>query len=132
MSTKWQDLPKKLNVFTVRNARMVNLNTGKVVQYYSANTRITVVQKLVTPEKTYYRTASAEQANLNWAFEAKDFGLPNEKAPSAPSSLNSTTVPDSLAQTPASKTKKSPKRASSKGGGKKPRGLFARIKRIFK
>lgn len=84
MKYDWQDLPERKNCFTIRNAVMVNLNTGKIVRYYSANTRITVVQKCVTPEKTYYRTSEAAHHYLNYAFEASAFGLPDEKAPSAP------------------------------------------------
>lgn len=85
MKYVWKDLPEKLNCFTIRNAAMVNLNTGKIVRHYSANTKIVVVQKCVTPDKTYYRTADACHNYLNYAFEASAFGLPNENAPSAPS-----------------------------------------------
>lgn len=81
----WEDLPEKKNCFTVRNAVMINLNTGEIVRNYSANTKIVVVQKCVTPNKTYYRTFEAAHHYLNYAFEASAFGLPNEKAPSAPS-----------------------------------------------
>ncbi len=80
----WEDLPKPMNCFTVRNATMRNLNTGEVVQHYSANTKIAVVQKCVTPVATYYRTESAKHHYLNFAFEASAFGLPNELAPSVP------------------------------------------------
>ena len=83
MKFVWKDLPDKKTVFTVRNAVLRNLNTGKIVQHYSANTRIDVVQKCITVDCTYYRTSSAAYNNLNWAFEARDFGLPNEAAPSA-------------------------------------------------
>lgn len=79
----WEDLSKPLNCFTVRNATMRNLNTGEIIQYYSANTKIVVVQKCVTPTNTYYRTESARHHYLNYAFEASAFGLANEKAPPA-------------------------------------------------
>lgn len=79
----WEDLPEKKNCFTVKNTTMVNLNTGKVMQHYSTNTRITLVQKCITPDKTYYRTSDAAHHYLNYAFEASAFGLPDEKAPSA-------------------------------------------------
>ena len=85
MKYSLKDLPKPKNCFTVRNATMINLNTGKVVRHYSANTKIVVVQKCVTPEKTYYRTREAAHHYLNYAFEASAFGLPNEIAPSGPS-----------------------------------------------
>lgn len=86
MKYVWEDLPKPLNCFTVRNATMINLNTGKIIRHYSANTKIVVVQKCVTEKGTYYRTHEAYYHYLNYAFEASAFGLPNEKAPSAPRS----------------------------------------------
>lgn len=85
MKYEWQDLPERKNLFTVKNTVMINLNTGKIVRHYATNTKIAVVQKCVTPEKTYYRTYDAFHNYLNYAFEAEAFGLPNEKAPSAPS-----------------------------------------------
>ena len=85
MKCNWQDLPDKKTVFTLRSAVMKNLNTGEIIRHYSRNTRIDVVQKCVTEIGTFYRTRSAEQNNLNWAFEASAFGLPNDVAPSAPS-----------------------------------------------
>ena len=77
----WEDLPKPINAFTVRHASMLNLNTGEIVQYYSANTKIVVAQKALTEQGTFYRTASAEHHSLNWAFEASALGLPDGKAP---------------------------------------------------
>lgn len=88
MKYVWQDLPKPLNCLTVRNATMVNLNTGKIVNNYPANTKIVVVQKCVTPKGTYYRTNEAAYNYLNYAFRASAFGLPNEKAPSEHSTNN--------------------------------------------
>lgn len=85
MKYEWKDLPERENYFTVKNTAMVNLNTGKSVRQYCTNTKIAVVQKCVTPDKTYYRTYEAAHHNLNYAFEAEAFGLPNEKAPLAPS-----------------------------------------------
>lgn len=84
MECNWEDLPKPLNCFTVRNATMINLNTKKIIQHYSANTKIVVVQKCVTEKGTYYRTDSARHHYLNYAFEATALGLPNEVAPSVP------------------------------------------------
>ena len=83
MKYTWEDLPERKNLFTVRSARMVNLDNGRILQNYAANTKIAVVQKCVTPNKTYYRTAEAAMNSYNYAFEAASFGLPNEKAPSA-------------------------------------------------
>lgn len=88
MKCVWEDLPKPLNCFTVRNATMVNLNTGKIVNNYSANTKIVVAQKCVTPKGTYYRTREAAYNYLNHAFRASAFGLPDEKAPSEHSTNN--------------------------------------------
>lgn len=85
MKYTWVDLPERKNCFTVRNAAMINLNDGKIVRQYSANTKIVVVQKCVTPDCTYYRTAEAAHHYLNYAFKASAFGLPNEIAPSEPS-----------------------------------------------
>lgn len=85
MEYSWKDLPKPLNCFTVRNATMINLNNKRIIQHYSANTKIVVTQKCVTPEGAYYRTAEAAHHYLNYAFKASAFGLPDEKAPSAPS-----------------------------------------------
>ena len=97
MKYVWEDLPERKNLFTVKNTAMINLNTGKTVRQYCTNTKIAVVQKCVTPEKTYYRTFDAAHNYLNYAFEAEAFGLPNEKAPSAhsstPNSLGKHTSP---------------------------------------
>lgn len=136
MKYKWEDLPKPLNCFTVRNATMVNLNTGKIVSNYAANTKIVLVQKCVTPKGTYYRTSQAEHHYLNYAFRASAFGLPDEKAPSAPSSnpnslRKSTTKTKSASRTkPAKKQKSSKNTANPKGGEEKRFGSW--IKRIFR
>lgn len=88
----WQDLPERKNLFTKRNAVMRDLHTKKIIQYYASNTKIAVVQKCNYKGMTYYRTNSAKENGLDWAFEATVFGLPNEVAPPAPApsySLNS-------------------------------------------
>lgn len=134
MKYVWEDLPKPLNCFTVTNTAMMNLNTGKVVQHYSTNTKIVVVQKCVTPGCTYYRTAEAYHHYLNYAFKASDFGLPDEKAPSAHSSkINSTTHVNSKKATHTHKPKKkqtsAQKTVSPKGGEEKRHRSW--LKRIF-
>lgn len=121
MKYNWENLPKPLNCFTVRNAVMVNLNTGKAVRHYATNTKIVVVQKCITPDGTYYRTSEAEQHYLNYAFMAADFGLPNETAPLAhPSKFNSSnthSIDKSAPRTKlTSKTKNKSKTTSSKSG----------------
>lgn len=120
---EWQDLPKPINAFTTRNTKMKNLNTGEVIQYYSANTKIVVAQKAVTPSGTFYRTRSAEHHCLNWAFEAAALGLPNEVAPLA---LDCSTQ---TAGSRSEKTKISRREATSKSGEKHP--FHALLRRFF-
>ena len=134
MKYVWKDLPKPLNCFTIRSARMVNLNTGRIVSNYAANTKIVVVQKCVTPNITYYRTQEAAHHFLNYAFEAAAFGLPNEKAPSAPSrskSLRKNTANSKSAtrtSKPTKKTKTNPKVELPKGGEEvRKEGWFSRL-----
>lgn len=125
MKYVWEDLPKPLNCFTVRGTSLINLNTGKIVTNYSANTKIVVVQKCVTPKVTYYRTAEAAHHYLNYAFRASAFGLPNEKAPSVHSSSEHKSSlrskkPATRTLQPAKKKQKSTQHvASSKDGGTK-------------
>lgn len=106
MKYSWQALEKPKVVFTVRNATMRDLKTGKVIQFYASNTRINVVQKLVTDKGTFYRTESAVNNGLNWAFEASAFGLPNEVALSVPTHSTPPTVrKSSTPKTPRTKQK---------------------------
>lgn len=84
----WTDLPKPESYFTKRNALMLSLDDGKIIQYYSANTKLQVVQKTTVHGVTYYRTASARENSLNWAFKASAFGLPDEVAPLVPTSFS--------------------------------------------
>lgn len=126
MKYEWQDLPEKKNLFTVKNTVMINLNTGKTVRHYSTNTKIVVVQKCVTPEKTYYRTYDAYHNYLNYAFEAEAFGLPNEKAPSAPSKFSSNKLKSVI-----SHVKSGSKKQTSSKNKAKPKGGGATLKKIF-
>lgn len=126
MKYEWQDLPEKKNLFTVKNTVMINLNTGKTVRHYSTNTKIVVVQKCVTPEKTYYRTYDAYHNYLNYAFEAEAFGLPNEKAPSAPSKLSSIKLKSVI-----SHIKPGSEKQTSSENKAKPNGGGAKLKKIF-
>lgn len=126
MKYEWKDLPERKNYFTVKNTAMINLNTGKVVRQYCTNTKIAVVQKCVTPTKTYYRTQDAEHNYLNYAFEAEAFGLPNEKAPSAPSKLSSNKLKSAI-----SLIKPGSKKQTSSGNKAKPKGGGATLKKIF-
>ena len=108
----WQDLSDRKNLFTKRNAVMRDLHTKKIVQYYASNTKIAVVQKCNYDGTTYYRTNSAKENGLDWAFEASAFGLRNDVAPPVhtPSySLNSHT-------TKKQKSNETQKPESPKGG----------------
>lgn len=129
----WQDLPERKNYFTIKNTAMINLNTGKTVQQYCTNTKIAVVQKCVTPGKTYYRTQDAAHHYLNYAFEAEAFGLPNEKAPSAPS-VSSEPL---NANKPTPRTHKSARKQTSVQKSKAPKGgeekgQLSWLKKIFR
>lgn len=137
MKYVWEDLPERKNCFTVRNAYMVNLNTGKAIRTYSTNTKIAVVQKCVTPDTTWYRTADAVHHYLNYAFAAEDLGLPNEKAPSAHSIKSNTMDKSTLKSMPVSRIKSSAqnknhskKNASSNGGERKR--IKGWLNRIFR
>ena len=134
----WEDLPEKKNCFTVRNATMRDLRSNKIIQYYSANVKIVVVQKCITENNTYYRTRSAAERGLDWAFEASAFGLPNEAAPPAPSlKPNSLGKKSSLHTKPGTRTLSSVKKQTSAQTVVLPEGGEARqhwgwIKKIFR
>lgn len=137
MKYVWEDLPERKNLFTVKNTAMINLNTKKIVQHYATNTKIAVVQKCVTPEKTYYRTQDAAYHYLNYAFEAEAFGLPNEKAPSAPSVKPKKTGKPTLLSPPVSHTPKPAKKQISTQKSKTPKdgeekGHLSWMKKIFR
>ena len=134
MKYEWEDLPKPINAFTTRNTVMMNLNTGKVVQYYGANTKIVLVQKKTTPKGTYYRTRSAEHHSLNWAFEASAFGLPNEKAPSEPSMFPPKIDSQLETSTPTlvKKQKRNTKVAAPIDGGGQHKNWFKKLFRRLK
>ena len=132
MKYLWTDLPKPKNVFTVRSAVMRNLNTGEIVQHYSANTKIVVVQKCVTPDVTYYRTESAKHHFLNYAFEASAFGLPNKIAPSVHHKISPTGKRNLVTRTLSPVEKQTNKKKSSlpKDGeaeSRKKSGWFSRF-----
>ena len=128
----WEDLPKPVNAFTTRQAAMWNLNTGEAVQHYLANTKIMVVQKCITELGTFYRTASAEHHNLNWAFEAAALGLPNEIAPLVHLDRSNTSTKKKKASTsrkPAGKKQTAKPTAGSSRAEEGPRrkGFLARL-----
>lgn len=130
MKYVWQDLPERKNLFTVKNTVMINLNTGETVRHYATNTKIAVVQKCVTPDKTYYRTQDAVHNYLNYAFEAEAFGLPNEKAPSAPSVKSNPEKKSATRTRPIEKTNIYATFVSPKGGEGKTR--IGWLKRLFR
>ena len=131
MKYKWEDLPKPINGFTTRNTVMMNLNNGKVVQYYGSNTKIVLAQKCVTEVGTYYRTESAAYNNLNWAFEAAAFGLPNEiLAPPVPP--NSTKKVSPKKPSSLKEKQKSNQKAMAKGGEPKKQTLKSKLFSLFR
>lgn len=134
MKYEWKDLPSPKGMFTVRSAWMKDLNTGKIVNDYSAGTKIQVVQKCITADKTYYRTATAARNNLNYAFEASAFGLPNEIAPSAHLKLSPTKKRKLATRTPSSvrKQTKKAKSSSPKDGGAKSKGKDSWFSKLFR
>lgn len=85
MNYEWIDLPERKSCFTTRNAVLYDMDSDEIIQYYSANTKIVVVQGCVTDRGTFYRTESAVKADVNFAFEADALGLPTEIAPPCPS-----------------------------------------------
>lgn len=136
MKIVWQDLPRRQSCFTTRSAVMMDLDKKIIIQYYSANTKIVVVQKCVIPEGTFYRTETAKLKSLNWAFKASALGLPDEKAPSAhPNTLDSqygkTRKPVSRTPRPVVKKQKVAQKATSpKDGEVRSRGSW--LKRLFR
>ena len=138
MKYVWEDLPKPLNCFTVRGTTMVNLNTGRIINNYAANTKIVVVQKCVTPKGTFYRTGEAAHHYLNYAFRASAFGLPDEKAPSVRSPKpNSLSRHSERKTAPATRTLKpvkkqtSTKKAATPKDGEGKRHHFGWVKKFF-
>ena len=119
---RWQDLSTRENHFTVRSAAMIDLAKNKTIRIYSANTKIAVVQKCVTKEGTFYRTETAKEKGLDWAFKASAFGLPNEKAPSAPKAPPLKTPKPAKPRTrkPATKQKPAKKELPPEDGEAKP------------
>ena len=78
----WEKIEAK-NLFTIRNSKMVDLDTKENKQYYTSNTKIQVVEQATVDGIVYYRTAYAVRNGLNWAIEASSFASPIELAPSA-------------------------------------------------
>lgn len=72
----WLDLPKPQGMFTNRSTVMLDLTSAKIVQHYSANTKIEVKQYACVNGDVYFRTASAAERGLDWGFSAKSFGSP--------------------------------------------------------
>lgn len=73
----WLDLPTQKGLFTARSTSMVNLDVNVPIQFYSANTKINVVQYAIIGEEIFFRTQSAKQRDLNWAIKATAFRLPD-------------------------------------------------------
>ena len=95
---------------------MVDLDKGKIITYYSANTKISMMQQALVNGERYFRTGSAKEKGLNWAIKANSFTLPIDDAPLEPSSsstLNSFS--------PAKKPRSSSPRQKSSQNPPKPR-----------
>lgn len=125
----WVDLEKPKSAFTVRNATMRDLRNGEVIQYYSANTKIVVVQKCITEQGTFYRTSPAMTKSLDWAFEASAFGLPNEFAPPSKTLSNSLSFKKPEVAPPVEKQKRKSNKPPKGGEGDKPKKSL--IRRLF-
>lgn len=132
----WQDLPRPLSVFTKRNATMRDLGTKKTAQHYSANTKLAMAQKTQIGLTTYYRTASARDNGLDWAFQASAFGLPNDEAPSAPLTPKSRPAKtrSTPPQTPVKQKPSQQTEPPKDGEGTKPlfsKTLFGRLRKFL-
>lgn len=125
----WVDLEKPKSVFTIRNATMRDLNDNEAIQYYSANTKIVVVQKCVTENGSFYRTNTAKVKGLDWAFEASAFGLPNEFAPPSKTLSNSLSFDKPVSTLPAKKQKRKICTPPMGGEGEKEKKSF--LRRLF-
>lgn len=73
----WQDLPSPKGLFTIKSTSMINLDNNTPIQFYSANTKINLVQFAIVDGVVFFRTQSARQRSLNWAIKATAFRLPD-------------------------------------------------------
>ena len=118
----WTDLPKTYGLFTRRSAIMVTLDTKKMVQQYSLNTKINVVQYTNFNGSLYFRTMTAKEKGLNWAIKADYFTLPTELASLVPSPSISPSINGSKRlSSPATRTTGKPKQKSSTKKVAKPK-----------
>ena len=118
----WEDLPEKTGFFTSCACNLWNLDDGKVVQTYSANTKIDVVQFTTVDGEKYYRTDYSKSKNFNWAFKVGDLAPiisepmpipepePSAPSPSTPSNSN---IDTSQENEKDSKTKDEPQQDGS-------------------
>lgn len=132
----WTDLPKKYALFTRRSTMMVDLRTRKVVQHYAANVKINLVQEATFEGIRFFRTNSAKERGLDWAFKASSFTLPeSEFASLAPSEHSLSDINLSTFNTPISKQKVSdasgkPSKSEEKASPHK--SLWKRISQRFR
>lgn len=132
----WQDIDS-VSAFTKRNTTMRNILTKEIIQYYSANTKLTMVQKANYGGTTYYRTASARDKDLDWGFEATAFGLPNEAAPSAPSRPSRRPTSSEVNTLPQAEKQKNTQKVEPSNDGEKTTPPFSnkiigRLRRLFR
>lgn len=132
MKYLWEDLPEKKSCFTSRNTVLRDLNTNEIIQYYSANTKLVVVQKCITDTGTFYRTESAFRASKDYAFEGTALGLSDEVAP--PSSSDSYSILKSATSPRADKTcnKHTSAYVEFPSGGERTSHKSSWFKKLFK
>lgn len=138
----WSKLPGRYALFTRRSTTMVNLDNSKIIQHYSANVKINMVEQTMFNGERYFRTASASERGLNWAIKASSFMLPANDAPLAPltsPTLNSNLQPK-VPRSTSGKQKSSQKPVPSNNGekgqpghtAKKPEKRAGLLKGLFK
>lgn len=110
----WKDLPKQYGLFTRRSALMVALDTKKMVQQYSLNTKINVIQYTIFNDSLYFRTLTAKEKGLNWAIKADAFVLPDELASLVPMPNFSPQKKGTHLSLPATRTTGKPKQKSAR------------------
>lgn len=133
----WKDLEKRTGLFTTRNTAMVSLDDGTPIQYFSANTKLNVVQEATVDGVKYFRTESAARKGLNWAIKASSFSLPNEVASLEPSrkSFSNDKPYSTYSKTPShKKISKTPKASESeeKVSEERRENLISAFKRFLR
>lgn len=137
MKAVWKDLDKKQGLFTKRSTAMISLDTGAIIQYYGANTKINVAQEITVDGVRYFRTESAARKGLNWAIKASSFDLPIELASLEPSrkSFSNDKITSTYSKNPSNKKiSKTPKTSESeeKVSEERRESLLSAFTRFFR